>query len=344
MHGRMYDPRLGQFLSPDPEIQSPYGQGLNRFAYVFNSPLNNVDPSGFTSEAAYWEAGLGLGVPYTAGLAATLWSTGGGFAASAAAPAATGFMVAGPSAGEVAGAAAPAIATVTAVINTAIATSHQAVHQFKTPSASNRAAHARSVARGNNNNSAVSPRQEKPPVPTPAEPKRSSDDRVSAADLANTAGPYDAAASTEVAHPILSHPINTDRSAEAFETLMEGVMWLNPLGPGEALAAIRAAQVGGKLLPGATKIAGHHIFAQQFRKFFAARGIDIERYVIRVAHETTHLKGIHGNGLGNLPGKWNARWAQFIAEHPNATAKEIYQFGGRLLDEFGLNHLPIVPK
>jgi len=223
MHGRMYDPRLGQFLSPDPEIQSPYGQGLNRFAYVFNSPLNNVDPSGFTSEAAYWEAGLGLGVPYTAGLAATLWSTGGGFAASAAAPAATGFMVAGPSAGEVAGAAAPAIATVTAVINTAIATSHQAVHQFKTPSASNRAAHARSVARGNNNNSAVSPRQEKPPVPTPAEPKppAASDEWGPTPDVSNIPSGY---AAEKVNHRVFNEGVGqVDDSSEFWEGSIHGI-------------------------------------------------------------------------------------------------------------------------
>ncbi len=53
MHGRLYDPQLGQFLSPDPEIQQPYGQGLNRFAYVLNRPLNLTDPSGFNTEE--WE-------------------------------------------------------------------------------------------------------------------------------------------------------------------------------------------------------------------------------------------------------------------------------------------------
>lgn len=50
MRGRIYDPRLAQFLSADPYLQEPEGQGLNRFAYVNNSPLNFVDPSGFIAK------------------------------------------------------------------------------------------------------------------------------------------------------------------------------------------------------------------------------------------------------------------------------------------------------
>jgi RHS repeat-associated protein len=40
MDGRVYDPALGRFLSPDPILQSPYDtQGLNRYAYVRNNQL-----------------------------------------------------------------------------------------------------------------------------------------------------------------------------------------------------------------------------------------------------------------------------------------------------------------
>ena len=53
MNGRIYAPALGQFLTPDPILQEPYGQGLNRYAYVKNSPLNYVDPSGFEFEVAF---------------------------------------------------------------------------------------------------------------------------------------------------------------------------------------------------------------------------------------------------------------------------------------------------
>lgn len=48
MNGRVYDPTLGRFLSPDPLVQSPYNsQSYNRYSYVFNNPLSFTDPSGF---------------------------------------------------------------------------------------------------------------------------------------------------------------------------------------------------------------------------------------------------------------------------------------------------------
>ncbi len=50
MQGRMCDPRLGRFLSPDPIVQAPLNaQSYNRYAYVFNNPLRFTDPSGFTA-------------------------------------------------------------------------------------------------------------------------------------------------------------------------------------------------------------------------------------------------------------------------------------------------------
>ncbi len=47
MNGRMYDPQLGRFLSPDNYIQNPYDtQSYNRYGYVLNNPLKYTDPSG----------------------------------------------------------------------------------------------------------------------------------------------------------------------------------------------------------------------------------------------------------------------------------------------------------
>ncbi|NMA74415.1 MAG: hypothetical protein GX963_09705 [Bacteroidales bacterium] len=47
MNGRVYDPLLAQFLSPDPYIQAP-GNWLNynRYTYGFNNPLMYTDPDG----------------------------------------------------------------------------------------------------------------------------------------------------------------------------------------------------------------------------------------------------------------------------------------------------------
>ena len=48
MQGRVYDPRIGRFLSADPFVASPLtSQGYSRYSYVLNSPLTLVDPSGF---------------------------------------------------------------------------------------------------------------------------------------------------------------------------------------------------------------------------------------------------------------------------------------------------------
>ena len=49
MNGRVYDPGIGRFLSPDPTVQLPKStQGFNRYAYVQNNPLKYVDPSGYS--------------------------------------------------------------------------------------------------------------------------------------------------------------------------------------------------------------------------------------------------------------------------------------------------------
>ena len=47
MNGRMYDPIVGRFLSPDPYVQAPdFSQGYNRYSYCINNPLIYTDPSG----------------------------------------------------------------------------------------------------------------------------------------------------------------------------------------------------------------------------------------------------------------------------------------------------------
>lgn len=41
---RAYDPRIGQFLQPDP---IGYAAGMNLLAYVGGDPVNMVDPMGW---------------------------------------------------------------------------------------------------------------------------------------------------------------------------------------------------------------------------------------------------------------------------------------------------------
>jgi uncharacterized protein RhaS with RHS repeats len=53
MQGRQYDPKLGQFVQPDPIVQAPdFSQSWNRYAYVFNNPLKFVDPTGYQTSGS----------------------------------------------------------------------------------------------------------------------------------------------------------------------------------------------------------------------------------------------------------------------------------------------------
>ena len=57
MNGRMYDPLMSSFLSPDNYIQDPTTQqGFNRYAYCAYNPLKYVDPSG--EQYFGWDPGL----------------------------------------------------------------------------------------------------------------------------------------------------------------------------------------------------------------------------------------------------------------------------------------------
>jgi hypothetical protein len=47
MNGRLYDPLVGRFISPDPYVQMPdYSQNVSRYSYCVNNPLIYVDKDG----------------------------------------------------------------------------------------------------------------------------------------------------------------------------------------------------------------------------------------------------------------------------------------------------------
>ena len=51
MNGRLYDPQLGRFLSPDPIVSEPANsQSWNSYSYVANSPLSFTDPTGLSQQ------------------------------------------------------------------------------------------------------------------------------------------------------------------------------------------------------------------------------------------------------------------------------------------------------
>ena len=127
---------------------------------------------------------------------------------------------------------------------------------------------------------------------------------------------------------------------------------LGSLATGAEPAALRAGprpigEIGPAGNPGAIPGVGgadHHIFPQQFRAAFEGAGINIDDYTVTL-DQTTHLRGVHGGGLPNsgMPGGWNRQWAQFLDTNPGASAQEVYQQAGRMMDDFGLSGRPIHP-
>ena len=89
MDGRIYNPIIGRFLSPDPFIQSPdLTQSLNRYAYCINNPLSLIDPSGYSWLSDNWKpitasavgiavSALTLGTGITLGAAIIAGASGG---------------------------------------------------------------------------------------------------------------------------------------------------------------------------------------------------------------------------------------------------------------------------
>jgi RHS repeat-associated protein len=78
MRGRVYDPTLRRFLTPDPHVTDPlWGQSYNRYSYVVNDPVNLVDPSGFDgsdpSDPNEPDYPQGCGGAFSC----TTWSSGG---------------------------------------------------------------------------------------------------------------------------------------------------------------------------------------------------------------------------------------------------------------------------
>jgi RHS repeat-associated protein len=81
MKGRIYDPTLSKFLTPDPLVANPAGtQDWNPYAYVVNNPLTHTDPTGFAydqycngcndflaASEAFWSDGSGGLISYGRG-------------------------------------------------------------------------------------------------------------------------------------------------------------------------------------------------------------------------------------------------------------------------------------
>ncbi len=79
MNGRMYDPHIGRFLSPDNYVQNPYNsQNFNRYGYVLNNPLMYNDPTGeMTEYDGGWNDAYGSILGGLVGTVVTNWDNWG---------------------------------------------------------------------------------------------------------------------------------------------------------------------------------------------------------------------------------------------------------------------------
>jgi len=95
MNGRMYDPVLGRFLSPDNYVQgADNSQSFNRYSYCINNPLKYTDPTGdffwiipnisFSPNGGLnFDVTFGVGIPGVFGGQLTVGGGAGGFNISA---------------------------------------------------------------------------------------------------------------------------------------------------------------------------------------------------------------------------------------------------------------------
>ncbi|GIZ44529.1 hypothetical protein CKM354_000772500 [Cercospora kikuchii] len=96
--GRWYDPLVGRFTTPDNILDIPSlirTDGLNRYAFENNDPINNIDPTGHWS----WSAILGVVVSVVLVVAAVAVTVVTGGAAAPLAAAAVGALASGGIAG-----------------------------------------------------------------------------------------------------------------------------------------------------------------------------------------------------------------------------------------------------
>ena len=93
------------------------------------------------------------------------------------------------------------------------------------------------------------------------------------------------------------------------------------------------------------KTVSHHIFnafrgsspgSQKYRDFFKNLKINVDDHTVKIP-ESLH-KFLHRAG-----NNWTTQWKSWIDANPKATAKDVYQHAGKMMDEASISNVPIEP-
>jgi RHS repeat-associated protein len=329
MNGRIFDPRLGRFMQADPMIQDQFNlQNYDRYTYCYNNPLVCTDPSG--EEVWFTDPSTGANTYYT--------DTGNGTASNT-------------YNGD----------TYVYQANAAQNGYGNGVGAYSLAGATNEGA----GAVGSYSNGGWTPTQFGQELASNEHYNFGIQVAIAAATQDQSAINWDGPSRSWLIEHLDAYLVSTAKD----QVLGKALMAL-PAGSGKVVSGFLARLLRGRSAAaegagatatataedaGATAAAAkeaprlaapamhdHHLMPRQFREFFAKRGIDIEAHTVSLG-EKSHLTGVHGKGLGNMPGGWNKEWAAWIQKNPNATAKEIYQQLGSMMDRFKINDLAIHP-
>jgi hypothetical protein len=71
----------------------------------------------------------------------------------------------------------------------------------------------------------------------------------------------------------------------------------------------------------------HHVFPQQFRKYFEKAGINIDRFTIQIP-KSYHIDFVHP--------RWNNDWEAYLTINNDPTKAQLFEFGMQMINAYGL--------